>query len=382
MIEEEPQPGMSKLFSPIAIGELSLPNRIAVSPMCQYSATDGCANNWHMTHLATLAGSGAGLLTLESTGVSPEGRITPACLGLYSDQSEEALATSLGVVRDVSDIRLGLQLGHAGRKASTQPPWVGRESLRPDNGGWQTLAPSAIPLREGDPAPAELDRAGLDKVREDFVTATRRAIRLGFDYLEIHGGHGYLLSTFVSPLSNVRTDEYGGSLENRLRFPLEVVRAVRTVWPADRPLGIKINGTDWAEGGSTPEEVVAYARALADAGVDVITVSGGGVVAEQQPKVAPGYQLPVAEKVRREVDVVTCGVGMIYDPMQAEAIIAEGRADMVALARAMLFNPRWPYHAALALGADLAYPNQYERASPALWPPARKMVSAGGEQNA
>lgn len=371
----------SKLFSPTTIQGLALPNRIAVSPMCQYSAHDGCANDWHLVHLGTLAMSGAGLLTAEATAVSPEGRITPSCLGLYSDDNEAALARVLKGVRAVSDVKVSLQLAHAGRKASTQPPWLGQGTLRSsDAGGWKPVAPSPVPLKPDDEAPTELDAAGLDKVRSDFAEATRRADRLGFDMLELHGGHGYLLSSFVSPLSNFRTDGYGGSLANRLRFPLEVIGAVRSAWPAGKPLGIKINGTDWAEGGSTPEEVVAYARALRDEGVDMITVSGGGVVDNQKVQVAPGYQLPVAEKVRREVDVTTCGVGMIYDPVQAEEIVASGKADMVAIARALLFNPRWPYHAALALGVDVPYPGQYQRASPQAWPPAREIAQSAAAQ--
>lgn len=361
----------SALFSPIEIGRMKLNNRIVVSPMCQYSAIDGDANEWHLGHLCNMALSGAGLLTLESTAVSPEGRITPSCLGLWADSNEAALARVLAVLRAISDVPLALQLGHAGRKASAEVPWRGRAQRAIDDGGWQTVAPSPVPLNRDDRTPLALDEAGLLKVEADFVAATVRAARLGFDMLELHGGHGYLLSSFVSPLSNHRDDSYGGTLENQLRFPLRVVRAVREAWPADRPLAIKINGTDWAEGGSTVEEVVTYAQELRRAGVDVVTASGGGVSSEQRVQPEPGYQLPAAASIRAETGVTTCAVGMIHDARQAEQIIAGGSADLVALARAMLYNPRWPFHAAVTLGHDMAWPPQYERAGPKAWKLAR-----------
>ncbi len=362
------------LFTPVAIGGLTIPNRVVVSPMCQYSATDGCANDWHRVHIATMARSGAGLVTVEATAPEPRGRITHHCLGLYDDACEAALADVLATVRAVSDTPLAIQIGHAGRKASTQRPWEGRGPLGPDEDPWQTLSPSGIPLTPEGPATRATTEADIADVIDAHAAAAARAARLGFDMLELHGGHGYLLSSFLSPLANTRGDRWGGSLENRMRLPLEVVRAVRAAWPADRPLAMKYNGTDWAEGGFTPDDAVAFARALAEAGLDMVTLSGGGVVATQKPPVAPGYQLEAARRVKAAGLPLTVGaVGMIFDPDLAERIVAEGQADTVALARAMLFDPRWPYRAAAALGEYIAWPPQYERAAPAACPPAAAM---------
>jgi 2,4-dienoyl-CoA reductase-like NADH-dependent reductase (Old Yellow Enzyme family) len=363
----------SRLFAPLRIGKLELANRIAVSPMCQYSAVDGTMTDWHLQHLANLALSGASLLIVEATGVTSDGRISLGCAGLYSDDNEQAMKRVIGFVRSISPVKLGIQLGHAGRKGSSHRPWQGRGPLKPEEGAWPTLAPSAVPLAPGWPTPRALDRAGMDAVRQAFVDAVRRAQRIGFDLIEVHSSHGYLLSEFLSPLANRRSDEYGGSLENRMRFPLEVFTAMRTAWPAEKPMGAKISGTDFAEGGWTPDEAVAYARALQAAGCDYVTVSGGGVVLDAKIPIEPGYQVPFAERVKREAGIVTGAVGLISDPHQAEAIIADEKADFVALARGMLFDPRWPWHAAIMLGAEIRYPPQYDRCSPKAWPPAAKL---------
>ena len=358
----------SKLFTPFSIGKLELANRITIAPMCQYSAVDGSLTDWHMQHLGNLALSGASLLIAEATGVAPEGRITPNCTGLYSDENEATMGRVVKFVRSISPIRIGVQLAHAGRKASTQRPWEGRSFLKNGEGAWQTVAPSAIPLAAGWPTPQALNREGMEAVKQAFVAAARRAARIGFDLVELHSTHGYLLSEFLSPLANKREDQYGGSLENRMRFPLEVFRAVRAAW--EKPLGAKISGTDFAAGGWTPDEAVAYARELKTLGCDYVTVSGGGVVLDAKVPVGPGYQVPFAEKVKRETGITTGAIGLISDPHQAEEIVASGKADYVSLARAMLFNPRWPQHAAIALGAELKYPPQYERSAPKAWPPA------------
>jgi len=366
----------SQLFSPIEFGGLTLPNRIIVSPMCQFSAEDGSATDWHLVHLGTLSLSGAGLLVLEASGVSSHGRITLNCLGLYSDENEAALAPILARVRGLSDMKIGIQIGHAGRKASTAVPWKGRGPLAPDQGGWETVAPSAIPFADGWPVPHALTRDEMTAIRDDFVSTAGRALRMEFDYLEVHAAHGYLLSTFLTEASNQRDDEFGGSLENRMRYPLEVIGAVRDAWPKGRPLGVKFNGTDFLDGGWGAEESVAFAGALKEAGVDVVTISGGGIDPGAKINVVPGYQVPFAKAVREGTGITTTAVGMIYDPHQAEAIIAQGEADMVALARAFLFNPHWPYHAAAALGEDVPWPPQYERGSPKLWGPGADCVAA------
>lgn len=360
----------SALFTPLTIGRMTVANRIAIAPMCQYSAHDGAMTDWHMQHLGNLALSGAGMLVIEATGVVPEGRITRWCTGLYSDDHERAMRRVVDFLRTLSPIRIGLQLNHAGRKASSHRPWEGRGPLEPERGAWPTVAPSPIPLAPGWPTPAALDRDALRALRARYVEAAERAARIDVDFLEMHSTHGYLLSEFLSPLANRREDEYGGSLENRMRFPLETFSALREVWPAEKPLGAKISGTDFAPGGWTVEDACAYAAALREAGCDYVTVSGGGVVLDAKVPVAPGYQLPYAERVRREAGLVTGGVGLIADPRQAEEIIATGKADYVSLARGMLFDPRWPWHAALALGAEIPYPPQYERCRPSAWPGA------------
>lgn len=357
-------PAVSPLFSPFTLRGLTLPNRIVVSPMCQYSAEDGCATDWHLMHLGQLAQSGAGLLIIEATGVEPEGRISPSCLGLYDDRTERALGRVIDGIRRWSPMPLGIQLGHAGRKASTRPPWEvrgGRSRWLPrEEGGWTTLAPSPLPFAPDWPCPAALDAAGMDRIVEAFGEAAGRAARLGLDLVEIHAAHGYLLSSFLSPLANRREDAQGGSLENRMRFPLRVAAAVRAAFTPDRPVGFRFNGTDWAEGGISPEEAVAFARALGRLGVDYCDLSSGGN-AEVRIPLAPGYQVPFAERVRRETGMATMAVGLIREPEQAEAVVRDGKADLIALGRAMLNDPRWPWHAAEALGAQVAVAPQYWR---------------------
>jgi 2,4-dienoyl-CoA reductase-like NADH-dependent reductase (Old Yellow Enzyme family) len=359
---------MSHLFTPMTIRGVTLTNRIAVSPMCQYSAIDGSANDWHLQHLGSLSMSGAGLLIVEATAVTPEGRITPRCLGLYSDANEAALEPVVGLCRRWGTAKLGIQLAHAGRKASAQVPWEGGGPL--PNGAWQTVGASAVPFDDNWPAPAALDEEGLAGIRDAFVAAAKRAERLGFDLVELHGAHGYLLHSFVSPISNRRNDRYGGSLDNRMRFPLEVAAAVRAVWPRDKGLGMRITGSDWIDGALTPQDAAVLANELDEIGFDYVCVSSGGVGPQARVAVAPGYQVPFAETVKRDSNITVQAVGMIADPHQAEAIIAEGRADCVALARGFLDDPRWAWHAADALGAEVACPPQYARSRPKLWPGA------------
>src|SRR3954469_14731581 len=339
------------------LGNLRLDNRIAIAPMCQYSAEGGLPNDWHMIHLGHLALSGAGLMILEATAVSPEGRITPQDLGLYSDENKAALARVLAAIRTHSPIPVAMQLSHAGRKASSRAPWEGGAQIRPDEPlGWKTDAPSPVPHAEDEDVPLALDRAGLHRVREDFVRAARRAARLGLDGVEIHGAHGYLLHQFLSPLANKREDEYGGSLENRMRFPLEVFVAVRAIFPAEKPVWMRISATDWVPGGWDIEGTVALSKVLRERGCAAIHVTTGGVSPAQAIKLGPGYQVPYAQRVKAEMGLPTIAVGLITEPEQAEAIIANGEADAVSLARAMLYDPRWPWHAAAKLGARVYQP--------------------------
>jgi len=362
-----------KLFEPLAVGPMQLANRITVAPMCQYSAVDGMMTDWHVMHLGMLASSGASMLVIEATGVVPEGRITPYCTGLYSDACESAMARVLAFVRSISPIRVGVQLGHAGRKASACRPGEG-DALPPAAGGWQTVAPSPIRLGAAWPVPQALDRAGMAALTQAFADAARRASRIGLDFVELHSTHGYLLSEFLSPVTNQRNDEHGGSLENRMRFPLEVARAVRAAWPRDRALGAKITGSDFVPGGWTPDDAVVYAQELKKTGFDYVTVSGGGLVLDAKIPVGPGYQVPFAQQVRRESGIITGAVGLISEPAQAEEIVASGKADFVSLARAFMFNPRWPWHAAATLGADIFYIKQYRRVAPDVWAPARALA--------
>lgn len=356
---------MSHLFQPLSIGNLPLDNRIIIAPMCQYSAVDGTPGDWHLIHLGQLALSGAGLLILEATAVSAEGRITPGDLGLYSDANEAALARILGTLREVSPIKLGMQLAHAGRKASSRAPWAGGAQIRAgEPEGWRAVAPSPLPITPAEEPPAALDRAGLKRVRGEFAAAARRAARLGLDGLEVHAAHGYLLHEFLSPLANQRDDEYGGSLENRMRFPLEVFDAVREAFPAERPVWVRLSATDWVSGGWDIEGTLVLSRELQARGCAAIHVSSGGVSPQQAIKLGPGYQVPFAQRVKAEVGITTIAVGLITEPEQAEAIIAHGEADAIGIARAILYNPHWPWHAAARLGAQVEAPRQYWRSQP------------------
>ena len=354
----------SHLFSPLRIGDLELTNRIVIAPMCQYSAVDGCMTDWHLIHLGHLALSGAALLTIEATAVLPEGRISYADVGLWSDETEGAIARTLDGVRRWSDMPIAIQLAHAGRKASGEVPWKGGAQLAPTSPlGWQTEAPSAIRFAADSYPPVALDRAGLRRVRDAFAESARRAARLELDAVQLHAAHGYLLHQFLSPLSNDRHDEYGGRLENRMRFPLEVFEAVRDAFPAGA-VSVRVSGTDWAEGGWDIEQTVAFAQALEARGCAVIHVSSGGLTPAQTIPVGPGYQVPLAREVKRATSLAVVAVGLITEATQAEAIVATGDADLIGLARAILYDPRWPWHAAAALGARVKAPPQYLRSQP------------------
>lgn len=355
---------MSILFSPLELGELKLANRVMVSPMCQYVAEEGKATAWHMIHLGGLANSGAGLLCIEATAVEPGGRITPGDLGLWDDETEMSLKPVVDAVRRHSNVRLAIQLGHAGRKASSEVPWKGGQQIAVADGGWIADAPSALPQKEGEELPRELDRAGMIRIRDAFVSAARRADRLGIDAIELHCAHGYLLHEFLSPISNTRTDEYGGTVANRMRYPLEVVDAVRAVWPKHKPLGVKVSATDWMDAGWDIEQTIEFAKALKTRGVDWIDVSSGGISPLQKITLGPGYQVPFANQIKKATGVTTICVGLITDAQQAEDILSSGQADAVAIARGMLYDPRWTWHAAATLGATVEAPRQYWRAPP------------------
>jgi len=354
----------SALFQPIDLRELRLPNRVMVSPMCQYSATDGNASDWHLIHLGQLALGGAGLLCVEATAVEAIGRITPACLGLYSDDNETALRRVLAALRRYADVPLAIQLAHAGRKGSSHTPWDGGKLIAPEAGGWEPIAPSALPFSPSEPPPREMNAADLERVREAFVQAARRAAALGVDAIELHAAHGYLLHEFLSPMANRRNDRYGGSLEHRMRFPLEVFAAVRRIWPESKPLGVRISASDWIEGGWDLAQSIAFAHQLKALGCDWIDASSGGLAPEQKITPGPGFQVPFAEAIRKEVGIPTIAVGLITEPRQAEEIVAAGRADMVALARGMLYEPHWAWRAAAELGGEVRAPKQYWRAPP------------------
>ena len=357
---------MSRLFEPLTIGELELSNRIVIAPMCQYSAHQGSAGDWHLLHLGQLALSGAALLTIEASAVSAEGRISPLDLGLYSDDNEAALRRVLTAIRAYSPIRVAIQLSHAGRKGSSRPPWDGGRQIAPhDPGGWQTLAPSARPHASSEHAPLALYRDGLAQVRAAFAAAAGRAGRFGLDGIEVHGAHGYLLHQFLSPIANQRNDEYGGSLENRMRFPLEIYDVVRAAFPAERPVWMRISATDWVPDGWDIDGTVALSAALQRRGCAAVHVTTGGVSPEQAIQLGPGYQVPYARRVKNEVGIPTVAVGLITAAAQAEAVIANGEADAVSLARAILYDPRWPWHAAAELGAQVWAPKQYWRCQPA-----------------
>jgi 2,4-dienoyl-CoA reductase-like NADH-dependent reductase (Old Yellow Enzyme family) len=355
---------MSVLFSPFKLRGLTLPNRIMVAPMCQYSAENGEANDWHFTHINTLALSGAALFCIEATAVEATGRITPGCLGLWNDATEAALKPILASVRKHSKIAVAMQLAHAGRKGSSHTPWDGGQQIPLAEGGWQTEAPSAVPQKQNELAPLALDARGLARIRDAFAAAAQRAERLGLDALELHCAHGYLLHQFLSPISNRRTDQYGGSLQNRLRYPLEVFDAVRAAFPNGKPVGVKVSSTDWVEDGWDIAQTVELAHELKKRGVDWIDASSGGVSPQQKIPLGPGYQVPFAQALKEASGVKTVAVGLITEAKQAEQIVASGKADMVALARGMLYDPRWGWHAAAELGGHVDAPPPYWRAPP------------------
>ena len=368
------------LFSSLALGGIELPNRIAVSPMAQYSSNaDGCASDWHLVHLGQMSYSGAGLVMTEATAIEPDGRGSLSCLGLYGDPQEQALQRVVDFCRQSGNARLGVQLSHTGRKGSIRAPWAGRGTLPVEEGGWDVYGPSSIAADGNGPVPTAFDAAALLRIKNAFCSAAERAVRIGFDVVELHAAHGYLLHQFLSPLSNQRSDEYGGDAVRRMRFPLEVAAAVRAVVPADRAIGVRISASDWAEGGFGLEDAVSFAGALKDIGCDYVCVSSGGLVGYQQIKVGPEYQVPFAAEVRERTGITTRAVGMIALPQQAEAIVASGRADFVALGRAMLDDPRWGWHAAEVLGGKVNYPKQYERAGSAFWPGA-KLLRPGPQE--
>ncbi len=353
---------MAELFKPLKIKSIELKNRIVISPMCEYSSVDGFANDWHFVHLGSRAVGGAGLIITEATAVSPEARITPDDLGLWKDEHLTEQKKIVDFIHDNGSIA-GIQLAHAGRKASHQSPWKGSKlipSSEPE--GWPTVAPSAIPYAEGTEAPIALDEAGLAKVIRDFKETTKRAVEVGFKVAELHAAHGYLLHQFLSPLSNQRTDQYGGPFENRIRFLLEVTAAVQEVWPKDLPLFVRISATDWAEGGWTAEESVKLSAILKDKGVDLIDCSTGGLVSWQKISVKAGYQVPFAEQIKKETGILTGAVGLLTEAQQMEDILVSGKADLILIARESLRDPYFPLHAAQQLGVDLKWPDQYDRA--------------------
>lgn len=355
---------MSTLFSPITLKSIELKNRLVVSPMCQYSSVDGFATDWHLVHLGSRAVGGAGLIISEAAAVSPEGRITPDDLGIWSDEHIIDLRRITQFIQQNGSVA-GIQLAHAGRKASHRSPWKGGTALAPtEEGGWQTVAPSAIPFDEEEPVPTALTNDGIEKVLTDFEAAARRALEAGFQLIEIHAAHGYLLHQFMSPLSNQRTDNYGGSFENRIRLLLEVIARVQTVWPEDLPLFVRISATDWTEGGWTADDSVLLATVLKDKGVDVIDCSTGGNVPRASIPTAPGYQVLFADRIKNEAGMATAAVGLITSVEQAEAILANGQADLILLAREFLRSPYFPLQGAHELDEDMPWPVQYERAKP------------------
>lgn len=355
---------MSKLFSRFKLRGLDFKNRIFVSPMCQYSAQDGIADTWHMVHLGSRAVGGAALVMVEATAVVPEGRISPHDMGIWSDRHAEALAPIARFIRE-QGAAPAIQLAHAGRKASADAPWFSRGPLVPENGGWQVVAPSAVPFSPNLPLPRELAEAELDVIVAAFVAAAKRSLAAGFEVVEIHMAHGYLLHEFLSPLSNRRNDTYGGSLENRARFPLRVAQAVREVWPQNLPFFVRISATDWVEGGWDLAQSLQLCLWLKEAGVDLIDCSSGGLTPDAKIPAGPGFQTPFAAAIRQELGIAVGAVGLITAPVQAEQIVATGLADAVFLARELLRDPYWPLHAAQKLGAEVSWPVQYERAKPA-----------------
>ena len=358
---------MSKLFSPIHLRDLELRDRIVVSPMCQYTADDGVMNDWHLMHLGQLSMGAGALLFTEATHVSAQGRISPGCAGLWNDEQQAAMQRVVAFCQTHGVAKLGTQIAHAGRKASCNTPLNGSAPLAANEGAWQTVGPSPVGFAPDWHVPEELDRAGLDRVKQEFVQAARRSDEIGFDVLELHGGHGYLLNQFFSPLSNQRSDDYGGTVDKRIRYPLEVFEAVRAAWPAEKPLGVRISAVDWVEGGTSVEDTIVFAQALQDLECDFIDITSGGVDHRQQITTGPGYQVEFASAVKQKIDIPVMAVGMIVRPQQAEEIISEGHADFVMLARGVMDDPHWAWHAAHALGVETVYPDQYIRCAPHLW---------------
>jgi len=358
----------SQLFSPIDLRGLKLNNRIVVSPMCQYISDDGAANDWHLMHYGSFSMGAAGLVMQEMTNVSAEARITLKCAGMYTDAQEAAAKRVVDFCKKFGAAKIGIQLAHAGRKGSTTLPMLGGKSLSKEEGAWPTFAPSALPFAPDWQVPQALDQAGLDKIKADFVNAVKRCERVGYDLIEFHGGHGYLIHQFLSPLSNQRTDAYGGSAENRMRFPLEVFAAMRAAWPTDKPMGARVSAVDWVEGGLTIEQTVAFAKELKKLGCDYVDVSSGGVDPRQQIPLAPGYNAPFAARVKKEAGVVTRTVGLIADAKLAEQIVSSGQADMIAIGRGAMWDPRWAWHAAIELGTEATYPPRATPCLPSLRP--------------
>ena len=360
---------MTKLFESISLRSLTLPNRVIISPMCQYSAVDGTAQPWHTVHLGQLALSSAGMLVLEATAVEDIGRISPGCLGLYSDENEAALSALITHLRQLnpsSDLPLCIQLNHAGRKTSSYAPWNSGSQIPIKDGGWEAVAPSAIPQLENETPPRELSITDLDAIKKKFVAAVERTERLGIDAIELHSAHGYLMHQFLSPVSNQRQDQYGGSLENRMRFPLEVFAAMRAAWPENKPMGVRISASDWDSDSSWDiSEAIVFSAALEKLGCDWIDVSSGGASRNQKIELKPGYQVHFAQAIKTAIDIPVMAVGLITEPNQAEDILTNDQADMIAIGRGFLYNPRWVWHAAAELGATVTAPQQYWRSLPA-----------------
>ncbi|NNL34280.1 MAG: NADH:flavin oxidoreductase/NADH oxidase [Silicimonas sp.] len=355
----------SALFSPITLRDVTMRNRITVSPMCQYSAVEGVPQDWHFVHLGQFAMSGAGLIFTEATGVEPDGRITEECTGLYDDATEAAFARIVAFMKSVGDNIVGIQLSHAGRKGNTVPPWEGGGMIEGE-GGWQPQAPSEVPYLPGWPEPDAMTDDDLARVKAAFVQAAKRADRAGFDIVQLHVAHGYLLHQFLSPITNTRNDVYGGSLEARMRYPLEVFEAVRSEFPSQKPVMVRLSATDWIDGGWDLDQSVEFCRALKDLDCDMVDVTSGGLDQRQKITTGPGYQVAMSDRIRREAGIATMSVGQITDPVQAETIVRTGQADMVAMARAMLWDPRWTWKAAMALDAEIALPAPYARCNPKL----------------
>lgn len=356
------------LFSPLSIKSHTFSNRVFIAPMCQYSAQEGRVNFWHQQHYGALAVGGAGALTFEATAVSPEGRITSGCLGLYTDEQEESLRTLVSDLRQISETSLGIQLAHAGRKAACEKPWSGGKKLK--EGAWEIVAPSEIAFGESFNSPRAMEEQDFHRLLAAYVDSTERAERAGFDYLELHLAHGYLLNSFLSPISNQRTDSYGGSLKNRMKFPLEVVAKVRSVWPENKPLGVRINSHDWLEEGLTFEDTLEICSWLKSIGIDFVCVSAGAIKEGVKISAKPGYLMDYAHQIKIKTGLITRGVGLLHDPELANKLILDGKADCIAEGRALLDDPRWVLKAAKSLGEDIVYPKQYSLSAPSKWPPA------------